>query len=375
MWRKRLVTVDAAWRGWGEVMNSNEEKARAAIAEQAGEWFLANKEGPLDARDAAALEAWFKASPVHIEEFLGVSAVARDLQQARSDPDYSVEAILARARAEDEISVKRLWPRATETVRGRPFGGWLPAIAAMAAVAALAVGMLRIWNPASDQKALAPDGFATLHLSTRHGEQLTQRLPDDSVLHLNTDSAVSVRYSKNERLVILESGQAAFEVVHAAQRAFRVQAGSAQVIDLGTKFDVRLEQSSTLVTVIEGRVNVGQTNPGQAQSPPYIELTADQQIRVAKGAWPASPVAVDAKGATSWLHRQIVFHDEKLEQVAAEFNRYLAKPIEIVTPELRTMHISGVFATDDSAAFIAFLRSLKGVRVEVTASAIRVSRD
>ena len=120
MWRKRLVTVDAAWRGWGEVMNSNEEKARAAIAEQAGEWFLANKEGPLDARDAAALAAWFKASPVHIEEFLGVSAVARDLQQARSDPDYSVEAILARARAEDEISVKRLWPRATETVRGRP---------------------------------------------------------------------------------------------------------------------------------------------------------------------------------------------------------------------------------------------------------------
>jgi transmembrane sensor len=356
-------------------MNSNEEKARAAIAEQAAEWFVANSEGPLDARDSAALAVWFKTSPVHIEEFLGVSAVAHDLQQLRSDPQYSVEAILARARTEDESPVQRPWPRATETVRGRPFGGWLPAIAAMAAVAALAVGMLRIWNPASDQMGLTSGGFATLHLATRHGEQLTQRLPDDSVLHLNTNSAVSVRYSRNERLVILESGQAAFEVTHAAQRAFRVQAGAAQIIDLGTKFDVRLEQGSTLVTVIEGRVNVGATTSGQEQSPPYIELDADQQIRVARGAWPAMPVAVDARGTTAWMHRQIVFHDEKLEQVAAEFNRYQSKPIEIVTPELRTMRISGVFAIDDSEAFIAFLRSLKGVRVEVTATTIRVSRE
>ena len=52
-------------------MNSNEEQVRAAIAEQAGEWFVANDEEPLDARDAAALAAWFKVSPVHIEEFLG----------------------------------------------------------------------------------------------------------------------------------------------------------------------------------------------------------------------------------------------------------------------------------------------------------------
>ena len=42
---------------------------------------------------------------------------------------------------------------------------------------------------------------------------------------------------------------------------------------------------------------------------------------------------------------------------------------------LRKLRISGVFATDDTDAFIAFLRSLKGVRVEVTATGIRVSGD
>ena len=52
--------------------------------------------------------------------------------------------------------------------------------------------------------------------------------------------------------------------------------------------------------------------------------------------------------------------------MASEFNRYTSKPIEISTPELRALQISGVFATDNNAAFIAFLRSLDGVRVEVT---------
>jgi transmembrane sensor len=213
--------------------------------------------------------------------------------------------------------------------------------------------------------------MTALHLETRHGEQLTHRLADGSVLRLNTDSAVAIRYDKNERLVMLTSGQADFEVAHEPDRAFRVFAGSAEVVDLGTKFDVRLEQDSTVVTVVEGRVAVG-PSPSQNTPPRFVQLSADQQIRVTEGEWPAIPVAVDAQRTTAWLHRQIVFDHEPLERVAAEYNRYTQKPIEIATPALRNLQISGVFATDDPDAFIAFLRSLKGVRVEVTPTRIRV---
>jgi ferric-dicitrate binding protein FerR (iron transport regulator) len=58
----------------------------------------------------------------------------------------------------------------------------------------------------------------------------------------------------------------------------------------------------------------------------------------------------------------------------AEFNRYAPVPIEITTPSLRSLQVSGVFAIDDTESLIAFLRSLEGVRVEVTATKIRVSR-
>src|SRR5450631_1326924 len=210
-------------------MMSNDEKIRAAIAEQAGEWFVANDEGPLDARDSAALAAWLKTSPVHIEEFLAVSAIARDLREARTDPEYSLEAILTRAKAEDRRPIERLWPHVIEAVRGSPSGRWFPATAAMATVAVLSLGLLLTLNLRPTGHPAAPASIATLHFETRHGEQLTQRLADNSVLHLNTDSAVSIRYSGSERLVILRAGQVEFEVAHEANRAFRVHAGSADV--------------------------------------------------------------------------------------------------------------------------------------------------
>jgi transmembrane sensor len=133
--------------------------------------------------------------------------------------------------------------------------------------------------------------------------------------------------------------------------------------------------------VIEGRVAVGPspmlekrgTNPNDA--PRYVHVGADQQIRVTEAEWPATPISVDAQHTTAWLHREIVFDHEPLERVAAEFNRYAPKPIEIATPALQNLQISGAFATDDTDAFIAFLRTLKGVRVEVTATRIRVSQQ
>ena len=88
-------------------MMSKEEQVRAAIAEQAATWLVANDEGPLDARESAALAAWLKASPVHVEEFLRASVVARDLARCPLDsPEYSLAAVLASARAEEEPPIR-----------------------------------------------------------------------------------------------------------------------------------------------------------------------------------------------------------------------------------------------------------------------------
>ena len=343
-------------------LSSNEERVRELVAQQSADWFVANRAGLSD-REREAFMEWLKASPVHVEEYLAVAAVGRDLRAAAGARD-SIDAIVARSRA-------------AEASAGRPAGAhfpirWRTAIAAAAGLGVVCLAVVLAWNtrPAARPGA----AVAALRFSTGHGEQATYRLADGSLMHLNTDSAVAIRYSNAERRVVLESGEADFEVVHRAERPFRVIAGPAETVDVGTRFDVRLADGSALVTVQEGRVAVALATAGAGQDTRVVTLGADQQIEVKAGELPPAPAPVDAQRATSWLHRQIVFEREPLVRVAAEFNRYAKKPIEIATPALKNLEISGVFATDDSEAFVAFLRSLDNVRVEETSKVIRVSQ-
>lgn len=362
-------------------MSANDEQLRDLIAQQAADWFVVNRGEP-SAREREDFAAWLKASPVHVEEYLGLAALARDLREACAEPEIPVDALVAAARAAEDAQIQPLWPRIRGATRDALLPRWPAAAVTVAALAVLSVGLPAWWNVRPAPRVLVPDTVATLHFETRHGEQQTRRLPDNSILHLNTDSTVTISYSKSERIVMLTSGEADFEVIHESKRPFRVFAGSAEAVDIGTQFDVRLEHDATVVTVLEGRVAVGPTSmlhggadSGQAALAKFVELGADQQITVAQGAWPAAPIAIDAHRTASWLRRQITFDHEPLSRVAAEFNRYAAKPIEIATPALRDLQISGAFAIDDTDAFIAFLRSLEGVHVEVTATHIRVTRD
>jgi len=256
----------------------------------------------------------------------------------------------------------------------RPLASWWPRAAlTLATVAAVGVGLFfarALWLPGA--RRTSPE-VTTRHFETRHGEQQTIVLADNSILHLNTDSNATVRYGPSERTLMLAGGEAHLQVVHEAARPFHVLAGAADIVDVGTEFDVRLQQDAALVTVVEGRLAVS-LRSDRHDPLRTMQLEANQQIKVSPARMPAAPLHVDALSTIAWLHRQIAFEDEPLARVAEEFNRYAAEPIEITSPSLRTMRVSGVFATDNVDAFIAFLRRLDGVRVEVTPTRIRVSK-
>jgi len=355
-------------------MSVNDERVRNLIAQEAADWFVANREG-LTVRERQIFATWINASPIHVEEYLALSAIACDLREASEDQAGDLEGLVARARVDEVSPVQPLWQRVVERARGAGPSRWPAPVFALAVFALLSIGVLGWWRLAPVVHSAGPGNIAALHFRTLHGERQTYSLADRSVLHLNTDSAAVVRYSGTERLIELTSGEAEFEVAPEPGRPFRVVAGSVEARAIGTAFDVRRAPDSTVVTVVEGRVAVGASSGSGGNHSAFVQLAAGQQIRVTDDVLPEAPLEVDARTATAWLHRQIVFEREPLERVASEFNRYTTRPIEITTPRLRNLEISGVFATDDTDAFLAFLRSLEGVHVEVTATQIRVSQD
>ena len=206
-------------------MSMNEQRVRGLIAEQAADWFVENRDG-LDLEQRREFTAWLKASPVHVQEYLALTALTQDLPAACEPADESQEQLVARAWREEDSTVRSLSPHTPAAGRETRSRRW-QILAVAASLLALSVGLLTVAHLWPDTRPSISGNATALHFQTRHGEQQTHRLADQSVVHLNTDTAVTVRFANNERLVVLEAGEAHFEVAHEAHRAFRVSAGSA----------------------------------------------------------------------------------------------------------------------------------------------------
>ena len=340
-------------------MNADEEKVREIIACQAGEWVAAHQAGGLDAAERRALYARLMASPVHVEEYLEVALLSRRLPVAAADPELPVEAILARVR-EDTEGVTRIGnsPHSSRAApRARPQRRWLWA-AVPAGLAVIAVSLF--W--------LRGEQVTTERYATRHGEMRSWRLGDNSTLRLNTDTSVTARYTHSQRLIEIERGEVLFEVAHESARPFRVVAGTASVLAVGTTFSVYRQGGSTLVTVVQGRVGVSTVTAASTS----VNAGAGEQVRVMDGQLPQPPTPADVQRSTAWLHRQIIFEREPLARVTAEFNRYSPRPIDIETPALGTLPITGIFSVDDTETFLDFLRTFDGVTIQATPTRIQV---
>jgi transmembrane sensor len=352
-------------------MIRGEKQVRVAIAGQAADWFVANDDG-LSESEQLALVSWLRDSPKHVQAFLEVSQITRDLA-AVDAPNLSIESLVAAVRADDTVDVVTLAPEAAQdsrtSRRRRTRMLWAAPLAAAAVLFVVAATLLW-WNRDGERFGL-PRTY-----ETAHGAQGVWRLPDGSMLHLNTESSATVRYSGSERVVELNGGQALFDVSHGDRRRFRVSAGGAQVIATGTEFDVYRRDTLTLITVVQGDVRVyawDSTAAGSSALPASsIALNAGQQIGVDAGGHWGEPVSVDTKVAVAWLRHEIVAQNRPLGEVAAEFNRYGRVQIVIDDPALKMLRISGHFDAYDTDSFAAFLASLEGVTVERTSTRIRV---
>jgi transmembrane sensor len=343
-------------------MAPSNEQIRGAIAEQANEWFIENRCGPLDREASVRFAAWLKASPVHVEEYLSAAAVATEMKTAAKATQTPIETLLARARTAADNVVELDQPLSGQ-VATVPRYRVSPVRSLAAATVLVFVAVAALWLTRDGERFGLPRTF-----STGHGEQSVRVLPDGSVLHLNTDSQVTVHYSRRERVADLDRGEALFEVAHEGAREFRVAAGNAQILDVGTQFDVYRSLGAVRVTVVEGTVAV-YTGPPQLM-PTAVRLGAGYQVKVRDQL--GSPQSVDARATVAWLRRQIVFKNEPLGEVADEFNRYGHIAVEIDDDALRSVPITGVFDAYDADSFIAFLATLNDVVVQKTPTRIRV---
>jgi transmembrane sensor len=281
-------------------------------------------------------------------DFLGDQAGAPELAMAAS-------AALADAkRAATQNKWRRDWQRAA--------GG----------IAAVLVIGMAVWGGL--QWLGSPDDYATVL-----GERRIVTLRDGSRVALDSNSEVTVLYTKGARMLQLLRGQARFEVAHDVERPFSVLAGAQKVIATGTVFNIDVSGPKVLVTLIEGHVVVVDEKsalpaPGDAERHRSVELKAGQQLAAAPAAAPDIEPA-NIPRVTAWMNGQLMIDNEPLSQVVAQVNRYSTTPIEIRDPGIAAMRISGVFNTGDVAGVVDIVTHYLPVRaVNETGGAIVLER-
>jgi transmembrane sensor len=240
--------------------------------------------------------------------------------------------------------------RDSSHVRGRTW--FRIGVPAALAVVLAALG-LTLWRYLA--VSAAPEVFAT-----RIGDQKRIVLADGSVVLLNSDTRLYVRYTTHRRFLVLDKGEALFFVHHNPTRPFDVAAGGTVTQAVGTVFDVYDLPAKTTVSLLKGRVQVVAGFPRRRQS--EVELSPGQAVAYTTQGGLGPIMGADLARIASWQAGRIEFDNVALRGAVEDFNRYSMTRIVIGDPSLGSIKVSGVLHFGDIDAFTRGLRGAFGIR-------------
>lgn len=313
------------------------------IEKRAAQWILdRDREGASD-EDRAALETWLSQDARHREAYLAL------------DELWELSAGMKQWHPRDgHIDPDLLASLADEPSRPNRLRAWSLAAAVLAVVGGL--GWLGFVLQRGESYSTPVGGYERIALD------------DGSVLQLNTDTAVQTHFTDSQRTVRMLRGEAYFDVAQDPRRPFEVRVGNSVARAVGTAFSVRVGAGEKMeLMVTQGRVML--MSDGASGEQPLI--AAGQSARAKAKALEVVPVRrqeIDRRLA--WQGGQLVFDREPLSEVAAEFNRYNHRQVDIASAGLRDLRFTGNFKATDLDSFVAAIESAAEVRIERTERAL-----
>jgi transmembrane sensor len=306
------------------------------INAEAARWFARVRSCGRAQAEREGLAAWLE-HPENAAAFARMEQLWTASEALRTDPE-----------------IQRVTAAALRRSRARVDNGrWLRWLVPSVGVAALVAAIILI-RPFSlpNEGATFESAYRTEHLTSE-----PFHLPDGSTLRLSVRSQVHVTYDEYGRHLVVESGEAAFDVSRDADRPFIVRAGELRVKATGTRFSVRKFPDRVGVALVEGAVEVrseGSTHlhvmlePGQ-----YLELNATgESLRR----------SINPSTALAWTEGKLVFESVPVSEAIEEFHRYAPNeiPLDLLSSSVarQSMPITGVFDITDPASFVAALSAM-----------------
>ncbi|GAB2182230.1 FecR family protein [Denitratisoma sp. agr-D3] len=230
----------------------------------------------------------------------------------------------------------------------------LATVASMLLLAAIGLGAVDRFQPLSGLLA---------DYRTGTGEQRRVVLPDQTVIVLNTRSAVDLQFTPSRRALRLLSGEIQVETGHGDPRPFVVLTEDGSLRALGTRFLTRRDEQGTMITVTESAVLARPRACNDAVDSPCREeqrVTAGSSLRLGpQGLGEIQPARPEAD---AWVSGMLAVENMPLDELVKELARYRPGYLSVATT-LAQLRVTGTVPLGNTDYAIASLTQVLPVRL------------
>jgi len=280
------------------------------MCDQAIEWMLRLEGHNLTDLDRANYEAWRREDPRHVETMEKLTKITKHFDVPRN-MGIGTDTILKQL---EQSTNRRSFLRNIALIAGTVAGaGWL-----------------------GHREVVELNLGADFRTTT--GQRRSYRLPDQSLITLNTNSAADIIFDGRERLVRLRAGQLMAWVAHDRDRPFVVGTPYGSVRALGTQYQVRLLPNEAEVAVASSKVEV------HTQSGAVGQLLAGQSITFSANA--IGTPTQSKSGNAAWVDGYFVGLDTPLIDFIDALRPY-RRGIIRVDPTVASLRVSAAIPLDD----------------------------
>ncbi len=227
---------------------------------------------------------------------------------------------------------------------------------------------------------------------TQIGERKKIALSDGSVITLNTDSHLVADFNAERRRVVLDRGEAYFDIAKESNRPFTIDLGSRAITVLGTEFNVRKVRSQLSIAVVEGMVVVhrkeklpstifsstrGPNSEHASQSPDQYQLKSGDVITVDNDSWQTAKLETDSESSrrASWRSGKVWFYEQPLYKVVQEMNRYTKRKVLIEDADIMNLKVTAVLHLDELDAILVGLEASLPININSYPGSIVIVGD
>ena len=271
-------------------MTHDPSAAMGAAETAALDWLMRQRDPAFN--EWEAFTDWLSTNPAHQEAYHELAALDADLQAlpARSE-DIWPETHAA------PVAPAPVTPLQPHRVSRR---AWIGGAIAASVAGIIGIGVMQ--SPSDSYR-----------VQTAMGQPQVVKLADGSEIAVNGGSSVKLSRS-DPRRVELEDGQVLLTVVHSDTAPFRVSVGGAELIDVGTVFDVTRSDGRISVAVSEGAVVY---NPQAAN----LRIDAGYRFTAREDGSATDMTAISPAAVGGWRGGQLIYDGVRLGDVAAEVSR------------------------------------------------------